>query len=642
MYKKRPIPFPLAISCLLCILLTGNVQAADTPLETGGYAIHDIAADLQDDSLLIILQGDRAPAYTMYELYSPKRLVIDIAEVSLAPTIDLARIIPKNSFASLKITSLDDKNPQITRFEITLAEDHSSQVNRLDNDLSIRIFPQEGETQAPKEESVSSQGQVIPSILHDIVVAPQGDETKVLLVADHPLKDYHQGTLIGREGRPDSLYIDINNVDGSQLVREKQVGTRLAQIRVAPRGSGVRVVFDAGPEGLFPFTITPVPQGLSVTILESAPQDETVSPADTKGQEDLLEVASDPTLDALIDSSEAALLDQELKVPDQEKTAQDMQNSFEFSGYKATRISVDFYKIDLHNVFRLFRQISDINLVVDDSVKGSLTLALTDVPWDFALDIILNLKGLKKVERHNTIVIYPAKKEFIWPQRPSDNLSFEANVEVIEQEALIIQQSTQQTAEIMQAKEFLHQAKGAEQKNNMEQAASLYESAFALWPHNSKIASRLAALYLVDLRINARSIYFAKEALKIDTDNHGAALYAAIASANMDQVPEAMEYFALSINGEPPMAEALISYAAFSEEKGQPEAALKLLERYSDNYSDTVTTMITKARLHDTLGQPQKAMAQYKALLYSGYQLVPELKRYIRERLTRRDNQNGQ
>ena len=69
--------------------------------------------------------------------------------------------------------------------------------------------------------------------------------------------------------------------------------------------------------------------------------------------------------------------------PEEQKEADEMQklkDSFSFSGYNNERISVDFYKIDLHNVFRLFRQITDLNIIVDEAVNGSITLALTDVP----------------------------------------------------------------------------------------------------------------------------------------------------------------------------------------------------------------------------------------------------------------------
>ncbi|MEA3466955.1 MAG: AMIN domain-containing protein [Thermodesulfobacteriota bacterium] len=612
MYKKLSTYY-LAIFCSLFLLLASNVQATDKPVGKGIYTIKNIEADLQADRLVMVVKGDSTPAYTMYELYSPARLVLDIAEARLAESIDTKKILPENNFATLKVTTLKDKGPEITRFEITLAKSHTYKVDRLANNLSVQLFPQK------KNNAVAADTDTAFS-LHDLVVRTKGNQTEILFQADHPIKDFRQDTVTGRNGLPDSMFIDINNVNGSELVREKIVGTNLDKIRVATRGTGVRIVFDSGQDGLFSYDIQTVPQGLLVTI-------------DEKGLRAQKNRASDPTLDALIDSSEAALSDK-AQMPGETVTAVEaMQDSFEFSGYKATRISVDFYKIDLHNVFRLFRQISEINLIVDESVNGSLTLALNDVPWDFALDIILNLKNLKKEERHNTIVIYPAKKEFAWPERANDNLSFEADVEVIEQEALIIQQSTHQSAEIMQAKELLRRAKIEENNDDLEDAAVLYEKALKLWPKNATISNRLAALYLVNLRINAKSLHFAKETLKVDKKNYQAALYAAIASANMDQIPEAMEYFSQSINGTPPMKEALISYATFSETKGQPEAALKLLNRYSDVYSDTVDTMISRGRIYDAMGQTIKATEQYKALLYSGYQLTPGLKKYIRSRL---------
>ncbi len=534
MYKKLSA-YSLAVFCSLFLLMATVAQAANQPAEKGGYNIRDIQADLMDNSLLIVLKGDSAPAYTMYELFSPTRLVVDIADANLAATINAADILPANGFASMKITTLAEQNPQITRFEITLAESHSYKVDRLENDLSIRLLP-----------------------------------------AD-----------------PAATPVPVAKT-GKQPAATDQKPAKIEAVQL--------------PES--PVTAEKYPAA-----------------------------ASDPTLDALIDSSESALTASAANTGETVTAAEAMQDSFEFSGYKATRISVDFYKIDLHNVFRLFRQISDINLEVDESVSGSLTLALNDVPWDFALDIILNLKNLKKEERHNTLVIYPAKMEFAWPERAADNLTFKADTEVIEQEALIIRQSTNQSAEIMQAKELLRRAKIEEDNDDIEDAAALYEKAFKLWPQNTKISNRLAVIYLVTLRMNAKCVYFAKETLKIDKNNHQAALYAAIASANMEQIPQAMEYFAQSITGEPPLKEALISYAAFSEEKGQPEAALKLLNKYSENYSDTVGTMVAKARLHDVMGQTEKATQQYKALLYSGYQLVPGLKKYIRGRIAMNSDQ---
>lgn len=628
MYKNSTCSLAIVLSFFLFLVTVS--QATDGNAAT--YTVQNIEANLQNDNLLLVLQGDSAPAYTQYELFSPTRLVIDIADAELAENIDIATVLPKNDFATLNVTVLRDKSPEITRFEITLAESHSYKVDKIDNNLAIQLLPKEEKQSAVAQKSESA-------VLQDIVVRKSDVQTEILFQASSPIEQYREDTVTGRNNINDSLIIDINDIDGSELVREKNIGSSIDKVRVATRGSGVRLVFDSSQQELFTYDIKTVPQGLLVTIAEKiAAKTDTIAKNGAKTKKAATAVASDPTLDALIDSSEAALTGQSSSAATAAVAAEELQDSFGFSGYQAKRISVDFYKIDLHNVFRLFRQISDINLIVDEAVSGSLTLALNDVPWDFALDIILNLKNLKKEERHNTIVIYPAKNDFNWPDRAEDNLTFEADVEVIAHEAFIIQNATNLPAEVMQAKELLRRANIEEKNNDIEDAAAMYEKAFALWPKNEKISNKLATLYLVNLGNNAKAVHFAKETLNLNKKDAQAALYAAIASANMDKVSDAMEFFSQSISGEPPLKEALISYAAFSEEKNQPEAALKLLDRYADVYSDTVDTMISRARLYDTMGLTAKATEQYKTLLYSGYQLVPGLKKYIHGRLTMNNN----
>ncbi len=323
---------------------------------------------------------------------------------------------------------------------------------------------------------------------------------------------------------------------------------------------------------------------------------------------------------------------------EQEYTGADtdqLKDTFGFAGYKRERITIDFYKADLHNVFRLFRQISGANLIIDEEVEGTLTLALKEVPWDFALDIILNLSELKKEEKFNTIVIYPKDKEFEWPERISDSLTYEENLEVIEQQALIIEQSANQPKEIMQAKDLMREARQKESHNDYEDAAELYQQAFELWPENDALATRLAALYLVRLGLNAKGVFYAKKSLAIQPDgNYKAALYAAIGSANMNKVAEAVEYFNQSISGDPPMKEALASFAAFSESVGRYESAIKLYDKYHEYYGETVNTMIAKARVYDLMGEAAKADEQYKSVLRSGFQVQTALRKYIESRLS--------
>ena len=637
MYQKLSIfqPAFFLTLCLLLLLHMGSAFADETPAPTKtGYLIQEIRANQQGDALGIEIIGNSPPVYTMYDLFNPARLILDLANASLDKTINPNQIIPDNSYAKVATKPLTDQDPSITRFEITIVDSHTYSIDRDNNNLLILIHPKaDSATVAPPATvapAPAPQIETKPIQLREMVVKKGTGQTEVLILADAPIKDFRHNIVIDKEGLPDMMFIDISGVEGSKLARETEVGTALSKIRIAPKGTGIRLLFDSGLPALFDYTVTQDPQGLLVTIQEAkqvAPQavaKAATSPADT-------------TLGDLIDSSTTALSKGKAKGKSTTQgTPGALEDSFDFGGYKdAKRISVDFFKIDLHNVFRLFREISGVNIIVDEAVQGSLTLALNDVPWDFALDVILNLKDLRKEERFNTIVIYPAKKEFFWPERSQDNLSVEADLEIIQQQdALIIEQSAAQSEEMVQSKELIARARVEQKNDNIEKAIGLYEQAFKLDPRNAQLSNRLATLYLVNLGINARAVYFAKETLKIEPRNTQAALYAAIGLANMNQIPEATDYFAQSISGPTPGKEALISYASFSEQNGQPENALKLIARYNTIYGESVDTMVTKARIYDQMGQTEKADEQYRALLASGYPLVPGLKQYIQSRLS--------
>lgn len=314
-------------------------------------------------------------------------------------------------------------------------------------------------------------------------------------------------------------------------------------------------------------------------------------------------------------------------------TGESLRRSFSFGGYDKTRISVDFYKIDLHNVFRLFREVSGVNIVVDEAVSGSLTLALNDVPWDFALDIILNLKDLQKEERYNTIVILPKKKEFSWPERAEDNLNFEADETVAIEEAIVIQQQLSLPPETVEAKKIIQKGRNAEKQGNYQDAINAYSEAFAKWPDNERLANKIASIYLVYLRQNARAVHYAKQALDINSNNASAALNAAIALANMHENSEAQQYFDQSVSVAQPSREALLSYAVFSEEQGQYEASIKLLDKFETLYGANLDSMIAYARLLDKQGSKAAATEKYKSILLSGYQIPPDLRKYINSRI---------
>ncbi len=73
--------------------------------------------------------------------------------------------------------------------------------------------------------------------------------------------------------------------------------------------------------------------------------------------------------------------------------------------YTGQKISLDFKDADIKNVFRLLAEISGLNIVVTDDVAKKVTVRLVDIPWDQAMDILLQTNGLGKEQVGNVVRI---------------------------------------------------------------------------------------------------------------------------------------------------------------------------------------------------------------------------------------------
>ncbi|PWB49200.1 MAG: type IV pilus secretin PilQ [Nitrosomonadales bacterium] len=76
-------------------------------------------------------------------------------------------------------------------------------------------------------------------------------------------------------------------------------------------------------------------------------------------------------------------------------------------GYGGEKLSLNFQNVEVRTVLQVIADFTNLNIITSDSVSGSLTLRLKDVPWDQALDIILNAKGLDKRKNGNVVWIAP-------------------------------------------------------------------------------------------------------------------------------------------------------------------------------------------------------------------------------------------
>ncbi|HEY8243329.1 MAG TPA: type IV pilus secretin PilQ [Casimicrobiaceae bacterium] len=79
-------------------------------------------------------------------------------------------------------------------------------------------------------------------------------------------------------------------------------------------------------------------------------------------------------------------------------------------GYKGEKVSFNFQSIDVRSVLQVIADFTGLNIITSDTVQGSLTLRLKDIPWDQALDIILQTKGLDMRKNGNVVLIAPREE----------------------------------------------------------------------------------------------------------------------------------------------------------------------------------------------------------------------------------------
>ena len=78
--------------------------------------------------------------------------------------------------------------------------------------------------------------------------------------------------------------------------------------------------------------------------------------------------------------------------------------------YTGDTLNLNFQNIELRAALQQIADVAGLNLVASDDVQGSLTLRLKDVPWDQALDLILQAKGLDKRVKAGVLLVAPAEE----------------------------------------------------------------------------------------------------------------------------------------------------------------------------------------------------------------------------------------
>ena len=307
------------------------------------------------------------------------------------------------------------------------------------------------EETAPAEEAIPAEEAVPASpatLINDVQISPiNADKVDVVLVGNGSM-NYDVFEL----ANPARLVIDVKSVsvspglgtrqaEGQEILRK----VRVAQFQTAPKV--VRAVIDLNRK--VPYTISQdgsqltihlgeadIPQaksngntsqGESQTAEPAAqPMPVAPRPAPAKYEEPKIaqaEVKQTTNEQFFSFEPDTSLFAQTTTVPTTNQppttettgsqggmgTLEDRQGGAQ-KQYTGEPFSFDFKDIDIKDLFRFIADISGLNVILDPSVRGSVTLKLTEVPWDQALDLITKNQGLGYTIEGNVIRIAPLSK----------------------------------------------------------------------------------------------------------------------------------------------------------------------------------------------------------------------------------------
>ena len=123
---------------IFCFLLSGTTFAQKPVSQTKTtYTISGITLDKTADGLQLVVQGRTPPTYTMYELFDPLRIVLDIADAKLVDSAVLPANLPQGPVQSIKNIALTDQEPAIARLEIYLSDDTAYTIERKGNNIVV-------------------------------------------------------------------------------------------------------------------------------------------------------------------------------------------------------------------------------------------------------------------------------------------------------------------------------------------------------------------------------------------------------------------------------------------------------------------------------------------------------------------------
>lgn len=377
----------LMLCMLICLVGTGSsTMAADN------NAITSIAAHQQGANIIVKINFKRplTTPPTTFSVMSPARIALDFVGVG-NETGKTSQDISLGDVRSVILAQADDRSRLLFNLKRSL-----SYATSIDGNALVVTIDGSGGLATP----VNAAGMPVRPATAAVVTPAGTPVTAPLLNGKPALRDidFRRGT--AGEGR---VVIDLPSTQVAVDVRQ-QGQTVVVDFLKTSLPDILRRKLDVGDFGTPVRTITTVTHGENVRMI-----------IEPKGLWEHSAYQSDSQL----------VIEVKPIKEDPNKLAQGQQ------GYRGDKLSLNFQNVEVRSVLQVIADFTGLNIITSDTVGGNLTLRLKDVPWDQALDIVMQAKGLDM--RKNGSVIWIAPKDELLTK---EKLELEQRSQIAELEPL--------------------------------------------------------------------------------------------------------------------------------------------------------------------------------------------------------------
>jgi len=343
--------------------------------QAAGPKIDSVQIKGERDGAQVSIEGSfKYPQYAVRAREEGRLIIIDVDDATLP-----AGGIETSGTNSLVARTVASNTARGARIELTLTGKATYHARATDDGITVKLRRGQGSAEArPKKSSTPTAPKVEDIRLEN----KDGRDRVVISLAGNP--EFRVST---RSGAPPRLEVlDARIASGAKRRIEAPRGSLIGIVELEQKGDRA-VVEVHGSEGA---AGTAIRSGDHIVWM--------FSPTNADTRPHTRTIAREKDYAAEVDGPEVAGFLSKLPMQAGGKSNR---------RYSGRRIDLDFKDADIHNILRLLSEVGGVNVVTADNVGGTVTIRMRDVPWDQALDVVLQAKALGMVRQGNLLRVAP-------------------------------------------------------------------------------------------------------------------------------------------------------------------------------------------------------------------------------------------